>query len=103
MVADFLVGEVGPLDDQIDFGRHMPGGAQVDRRPAIGWQLTRRDAILLVGPKRAADPRFLAAIRPLIDAIPVAAMREANYMVDRDTDKRTPEDAARWLASRLPL
>ena len=62
----------------------------------------RYDAILLLAPGRADDPRLRAALAPLIDAIPVAAMREANYMVDRDTDKRTPEDAARWLASRLP-
>jgi hypothetical protein len=24
-------------------------------------------------------------------------MRQANLMVDRDTDKRTPAEAARWL------
>ncbi|WP_223176844.1 ABC transporter permease/substrate-binding protein [Sphingomonas hominis] len=59
------------------------------------------DAILLVAPTRRQDARFLAALRPLVGAIPVAAMREANYMVDRDRDKATPEAAARWLASRI--
>jgi hypothetical protein len=44
---------------------------------------------------------LLSALRPLVGAIPVAAMREANYMVDRDRDKRSPEDAARWLERRL--
>ena len=58
------------------------------------------DAILLVAPGRANDARFTAAIRPLIGAIGVEAMREANYMVDRDSDKATPEAAATWLRQR---
>jgi osmoprotectant transport system permease protein len=59
------------------------------------------DAILLVAPRRAGDTKFLAALRPLVGRIGVAAMREANYMVDRDTDKATPEAAAAWLAIRI--
>jgi osmoprotectant transport system permease protein len=55
------------------------------------------DALLLVSPRRAADTRFTGALRPLIGAIPVERMRQANLMVDRDADKRTPEEAARWL------
>ena len=61
------------------------------------------DAILLVAPDRVEDARFQAALRPLVGKIPVAAMREANLMVDRDMDKRTPEEAARWLAERIGL
>ena len=61
------------------------------------------DAILLVAPARAKDARFLAALRPLVGRVPVAAMREANYQVDRDRDKRSPEQAARWLAGRIGL
>ncbi|MBY0520210.1 MAG: ABC transporter permease/substrate-binding protein [Sphingomonas sp.] len=59
------------------------------------------DAILLVGRAHAKDDRFLNAIKPLIGHVPVALMREANYMVDRDTDKASPEEAARWLEARL--
>jgi osmoprotectant transport system permease protein len=55
------------------------------------------DAVLLVSPARAGDQRLLAALRPLIGAIPVERMRRANLMVDRDTDKKTPAEAARWL------
>jgi osmoprotectant transport system permease protein len=55
------------------------------------------DALLLVSPRRAGDTRFIGALRPLIGAIPVERMRRANLMVDRDADKRTPEEAARWL------
>lgn len=61
------------------------------------------DAILLVAPARARDPAFLAAIKPLVGRIPVAAMRTANYQVDRDTMKRTPEQAAAWLARSIGL
>ena len=55
------------------------------------------DAVLLVSPAHAADQRLLAALRPLIGAIPVERMRQANLMVDRDADKKTPAEAARWL------
>lgn len=61
------------------------------------------DAILLVAPKRAGDAKFVAALQPLIGKIPVEAMRAANYQVDRDTDKRTPEAAATWLAAKVGL
>jgi osmoprotectant transport system permease protein len=59
------------------------------------------DAILLVSPNRADDARFVGALKPLLNAIPVAAMRKANYMVDRDSDKASPEEAARWLGAQL--
>jgi osmoprotectant transport system permease protein len=60
------------------------------------------DAVILVSAKRAHDARLLAALRPLVGAIDVAAMRAANYSVDRDLDKRTPAQAAQALAQRLP-
>ena len=59
------------------------------------------DAVLLLSPARADDAKFIAALRPLVGAIPVETMREANLRVDRDTDKQSPEAAARWLAGRL--
>lgn len=55
------------------------------------------EAVLLVSPRRAADRRLVAALSPLIGAIPIERMRRANLMVDRDADKRTPDEAARWL------
>ncbi len=59
------------------------------------------DAILLVNRAHASDDRFLNAIKPLVDHVPVELMREANYMVDRDTDKKSPEEAATWLEARI--
>lgn len=59
------------------------------------------DAILMVAPARASDARLRAVLQPLVGSIPVEAMREANLMVDRDTDKRSPAEAARWLAAKI--
>jgi osmoprotectant transport system permease protein len=59
------------------------------------------DAILLVAPARANDTRFANALKPLVGAIPVTAMQQANYRVDRPDDKQSPEAAARWLAQRI--
>jgi osmoprotectant transport system permease protein len=61
------------------------------------------DAILLVGPRHAHDARFTYALTSLVGRVPVEAMREANYRVDRDSDKDSPEAAARWLEKRLKL
>jgi len=59
------------------------------------------DAILLVSPQLAGDPRLAAALRPLIGHVSVEAMREANYRVDRDAGKVSPDDAARWLGQSI--
>lgn len=61
------------------------------------------DAVILVSPGRAGDARLLGALRPLVGAVPVEAMREANYSVDRDRDKATPAQAAAALAAKLGL
>ena len=56
------------------------------------------DALLLAAPARAREARFVGALTPLIGAIPVTRMQAANYLVDRDTDKQSPQTAARLLA-----
>jgi osmoprotectant transport system permease protein len=55
------------------------------------------DAVVLLSPKAAKDAKLVAALRPLIGSIDVKRMRQANLMVDRDRDKKTPAEAARWL------
>ncbi|MFM9979248.1 MAG: ABC transporter permease/substrate-binding protein [Sphingomonadaceae bacterium] len=57
------------------------------------------DALLLVGSEAARDARLVAALRPLVGAVAVEDMRRANLMVDGE--KRAPEDAAKWLDSRI--
>ncbi|HEY6257971.1 MAG TPA: ABC transporter permease/substrate-binding protein [Xanthobacteraceae bacterium] len=61
------------------------------------------DAVLLISPKRAKDPLLIRALKPLIGKIAVEPMREANFMVDRDADKETPQEAARFLARAAGL
>jgi osmoprotectant transport system permease protein len=57
------------------------------------------DAILLLAPKRANDAAFIAALKPLVGAIPVALMRAANLRASKgDT---SADDAARWLAGEI--
>lgn len=55
------------------------------------------DAVLLVSPRRADDRAFLAALRPLIGAIDIELMQQANLRADRIDNKETPAAAARWL------
>ncbi|WP_114951060.1 ABC transporter permease/substrate-binding protein [Sphingosinicella terrae] len=52
------------------------------------------EALVLVSPGRAGDSRFAEALAPLIGRIQVERMRRANLLVDRDSDKRTPLEAA---------
>jgi osmoprotectant transport system permease protein len=59
------------------------------------------DAVVLISPKRAGDARLIAALKPLIGAIPVEAMRAANYSVDRDQQKASPAEAAKALEKQL--
>jgi osmoprotectant transport system permease protein len=61
------------------------------------------DAVLLLSPRRASDPLVLRALQPLIGKITPQRMQEANFMVDRDTDKVSPQEAARLLARAIGL
>jgi osmoprotectant transport system permease protein len=57
------------------------------------------DAILLIAPKRANDEAFAAALRPLIGAIAIERMRQANLR-GADTGA-TPTAVARWLWQQI--
>lgn len=61
------------------------------------------DAIVLLAPRRANDATLRRALTPLIGAVPIEQMREANQMVDRDENKVSPAQAARWLAEQAGL
>jgi osmoprotectant transport system permease protein len=56
------------------------------------------DAVLLLSPRAADTPAVVHALEPLVGALSVERVRRANQMVDREGDKRTPEQAAAWLA-----
>ena len=62
------------------------------------------DAMLMLSPRIADDEGIARALEPLIDAISVEDMREANYSVDREGEgKLSPADAARQLAEKMGL
>lgn len=61
------------------------------------------DAVVLISPQTSRDKELVTAIAPVIGRIDVAAMRAANYSVDRVVDKQTPDQAARELAERIGL
>jgi osmoprotectant transport system permease protein len=56
------------------------------------------DAILLISPKRIGDAAFIDVLRPLVGAIPVEIMREANR---RSSEGASVEETARWLAAKI--
>jgi len=99
MQAEFMypavaAGEVDVISAYTSDGRIAQFDLEVldDPRHAI----PPYDAILLISPKRANDKAFLDALRPLIDAIDVATMREANKRVGEGSSPRT---VARWLSA----
>jgi len=55
------------------------------------------DAILLVAPKRANDRRLISALKPLIGAIDVNVMRDANLRVSHEA----PTAVAMWMWQRI--
>lgn len=59
------------------------------------------DALLLISPKRMNDAAFIAALRPLVGAIPVAVMRRANELVDQRGV--APQDASAELTKMIGL
>lgn len=62
------------------------------------------DAMLMLSPRIAEDDGVIAALTPLLGAISVEAMREANLAVDREDGKKlTPKAAAAELAKKAGL
>jgi glycine betaine/choline ABC-type transport system substrate-binding protein/ABC-type proline/glycine betaine transport system permease subunit len=99
MYDALAAGEADVISAYTSDGRIAADGLAVLGDPRRA--LPNYDAVVLVGTAHAGDERLLAAIRPLLGAIDVADMREANFMVDRARDKKTPAEAAAWLAARL--
>ncbi|MBI3705372.1 MAG: ABC transporter permease/substrate-binding protein, partial [Rhizobiales bacterium] len=53
------------------------------------------DAVLLLSPRRANDQRLISALTPLVNAIPVDLMREANARAGGGNS--SAEETAKWL------
>ncbi len=59
--------------------------------------------MVLLAPKRASDATLRRALEPLNGRVSIELMREANQRVDRDQDKVSPAQAAKWLAEKAGL
>ena len=94
-------GEADVISAYTSDGRIAADGLAILKDPRSAFP--NYDAIVLLAPDIAEGSGVSAALRPLIGAIDVEAMREANLSVDRETDKLSFEDAARRLAARAGL
>lgn len=61
------------------------------------------DALLMVSPEASRDQKLVDTLTPLIGAISVDQMREANLAVDRLDNKKSPREAAKDLAEAIGL
>ena len=59
------------------------------------------DAIVLLAPKRAGDQALRTALQPLLGAIDIATMREANLRAAGDDSASSPDAVARWLWEKV--
>ena len=102
MQAEFMypaiaAGEVDVIAAYTSDGRIAQYGLDVlaDPKQAI----PPYDAILLIAPKRAGDQRFIEALQPLIGAINVKLMRDANARAS--ADGTSPDRVARWMWEQI--
>ncbi|MCA6104051.1 ABC transporter permease/substrate-binding protein [Bradyrhizobium australafricanum] len=59
------------------------------------------DAVLLLAPRRAHDTALQDALKPLLDRIDIATMREANLRASGSNANSSPTAVARWLWQRI--
>ena len=96
-----LSGEVDVISAFSSDGRIAQYGLKLLSDPK--GALPPYDAVLLVSPAHAHDSPLLAALRPLVGSLDLAAMQRANLMVDRDVDKKSPGQAAEILNAEITL
>ena len=59
------------------------------------------DAIVLVAPDRAKDQKFIAALQPMVGAIPVTLMRQANLRAGGGGADAPAGAVAKWLGDKI--
>jgi osmoprotectant transport system permease protein len=59
------------------------------------------DAIVLLSPATAQRKDIIDSLDPLLGAIDLETMQHANYLVDRQEDKRTIRHSAAWLQKQI--
>jgi len=59
------------------------------------------DAIVLLAPKRGDDQALRSALQPLLGAIDISTMREANLRAAGNDSTSSPDAVARWLWAKI--
>ena len=59
------------------------------------------DAIVLLAPKRSGDQALRTALQPLLGAVDISTMREANLRAAGGDSASSPDAVARWLWDRI--
>jgi osmoprotectant transport system permease protein len=59
------------------------------------------DAIMLLAARRADDPKLRAALQPLLGAIDLTLMRDANVRAAGNDATSSPESVARWMWEKI--
>lgn len=95
MYRALATGDVDVISAFSSDGRIEADGLAVLEDPQ--QRLPPYDAIVMISPKRANDRDLIAVLQPLVGAIPVRTMRQANFMVDQPLRATSPTAAARWL------
>jgi osmoprotectant transport system permease protein len=101
MQPEFMYAAAASGDVDVIAGYTSDGRIALDRLTVLDdpkHAIPPYDAILLVSPRSAGDGALIAALRPLIGAIDVGLMREANARVSRGL---SPEQTAAWLWSEI--
>jgi osmoprotectant transport system permease protein len=99
MYSALVAGDVDVISAFSSDGRIAQYGLTVLADPKQA--LPPYDAILLVSPAHADDDALLTALKPLLGAIDLSTMQQANLMVDRPDDQKSPAQAAQWLARKI--
>ncbi|WP_438276452.1 glycine betaine ABC transporter substrate-binding protein [Nitrobacter sp.] len=99
MYAAVASGEVDVIAGYTSDGQIARYGLTVldDSRHAI----PPYDAIVLLSPRRADDPKLRAALQPLLGKIDIATMREANLRASGTDAESSPVVVAGWLWNKI--
>jgi len=92
-------GEADVISAYTSDGRIAADGLRILEDPHEA--LPNYDCVLLLSPRIAQNAEIAAALTPLLGAVDVVTMREANLMVDRQDDKRSVREAAQWLLEAI--
>ncbi len=102
MQPEFMVRAVA--DGEVDVISAYTSDGQIAKYDLLVLEDSRRaippyDAVLLVASRRANDDKLIAALMPLVNAVPVDLMRAANARAS--AGNTSAETVARWMGEQI--